>query len=104
MDSAFSIIFYSTLAGVATIIGIIMVIYKEEWVLKHSRHVNSFAAGLILGVAFFHLFPESLELSENALTYILIGFLRNVFQKYIVLSNYPRKNLESLFSIYLQQQ
>lgn len=75
MTSTFSIIFYSTIAGLATIFGIIMVILEEGWVLKHSRHVNSFAAGLILGIAFFHLFPESLELSEHALTYIFIGFL-----------------------------
>jgi ZIP family zinc transporter/zinc and cadmium transporter len=56
-------------------LGIITVILKEQWVLKHSRYVNSFAAGLILGIAFFHLFPESLELSENALVFIFVGFL-----------------------------
>jgi len=28
-----------------------------------------------LGIAFFHLFPESLELSEDALLFIFIGFL-----------------------------
>ncbi|MFC1534956.1 ZIP family metal transporter [Thermodesulfobacteriota bacterium] len=75
MGTGFSIVFYSVIAGLSTTIGIIMVILKEEWVLKHSHHVNAFAAGLILGVAFFHLFPESLKLSENALLYIFIGFL-----------------------------
>ena len=75
MGQTFSIIFYSVLAGLATISGMIMVILKEEWVLRNSRHVHSFAAGLILGIAFFHLFPESLELSEHALTFIFIGFL-----------------------------
>ena len=75
MGSTVNIIFYSSIAGLATIIGIIMVMLKEEWVLSHSRHVNSFAAGLILGIAFFHLFPESMELSENALLFIFIGFL-----------------------------
>jgi len=75
MGIEFSTIFYSTIAGLSTIFGIIMVILKERWVLKHSHYVNSFAAGLILGIAFFHLFPESLELSENALLFIFIGFL-----------------------------
>jgi hypothetical protein len=28
-----------------------------------------------LGVAFFHLFPEALELSDHALLFILMGFL-----------------------------
>lgn len=75
MGTTFSIVFYSTIAGLATILGIIMVILKEEWVLRNSSHVHSFAAGLILGIAFFHLFPESLKLSEHALTFIFIGFL-----------------------------
>ncbi len=75
MGIEFSIIFYSTIAGLSTILGIIMVILKERWVLKHSHYVNSLAAGLILGIAFFHLFPESLELSENAVLFIFIGFL-----------------------------
>ncbi len=75
MGIKFSIIFYSTIAGLSTILGIIMVIYNERWVLKHSHYVNSFAAGLILGIAFFHLFPESLKLSENALLFIFMGFL-----------------------------
>ena len=75
MGTGFSVIFYSTIAGASTILGIIMVILKERWVLKHSHYVNSFAAGLILGIAFFHLFPESLELSENAVLFTFIGFL-----------------------------
>ena len=75
MGIEFSTIFYSTIAGVSTILGVIMVILKERWVLKHSHYVNSFAAGLILGIAFFHLFPESLELSENALLFVFVGFL-----------------------------
>jgi len=75
MSPEFSVIFYSSLAGVATILGLILVILREEWVLKNSHHVNSFAAGLILGVTFFHLLPESLELSENALFFVFAGFL-----------------------------
>ena len=75
MSIELSIIFYSTIAGLSTILGIILVLLNNEWVLKHSHFMNSFAAGLILGIAFFHLFPESMELSENALLFIFIGFL-----------------------------
>lgn len=75
MGTELSIISYSTIAGLSTILGIMMVTLKEGWVLRHSHYVNSFAAGLILGIAFFHLFPESLELSKNAVLFILIGFL-----------------------------
>lgn len=75
IDATFNVIFYSSLAGFATIVGVIMVVLKEEWVVRHSHLVNSFAAGLILGISFFHLFPEAIELSEDALLFILIGFL-----------------------------
>ena len=75
MGVEFNIMIYSTIAGLSTILGIVMVIINEERVVRYSHYVNSFAAGLILGVAFFHLFPESLELSENALLYIFAGFL-----------------------------
>jgi zinc and cadmium transporter len=75
MGVEFNIIFYSAIAGLSTLLGIALVIINEERVVRYSHYVNSFAAGLILGVAFFHLFPESLELSENALLYIFLGFL-----------------------------
>ncbi|MCJ7686434.1 MAG: ZIP family metal transporter [Desulfobacteraceae bacterium] len=75
MGVQFSIIFYSTIAGLSTVLGVMLVLVKERLVLKYSHYVNSFAAGLILGIAFFHLFPESLELSENALLFIFMGFL-----------------------------
>jgi len=75
MGLEFNILFYSTLAGLSTILGVVLVIFREKWVLRYSHYVNSFAAGLILGLAFFHLFPESLELSDNALLFIFMGFL-----------------------------
>ena len=75
MGIEFNVLFYSSIAGLSTILGIILVLLNEKLVLKHSHYVNSFAAGLILGIAFFHLFPESLELSENAVLFILMGFL-----------------------------
>jgi len=75
MSVQFSIIFYSSIAGLATILGIILVLMKKQLVLRHASFVNSFAAGLILGVAFFHLFPEAIELSEHALSFIFLGFI-----------------------------
>ncbi|MFH1292896.1 MAG: ZIP family metal transporter [Pseudomonadota bacterium] len=75
MANTFNVIFYSTIAGASTILGIILVILEERWVLKYAHWVNSFAAGLLLGLAFFHLFPESLKFSQNALLFIFMGFL-----------------------------
>jgi zinc and cadmium transporter len=75
MSSELNIILYSGIAGMSTIVGISLVLIGEAWVVRYSHWVNSFAAGLILGVAFFHLFPESLELSEYGLGFIFVGFL-----------------------------
>jgi ZIP family zinc transporter/zinc and cadmium transporter len=56
-------------------LGVVLVIFKERWVLRYSHYVNSCAAGLILGIAFFHIFPEALKLSDHALLFIFTGFL-----------------------------
>ena len=75
MAAELNIVIYSMIAGISTQVGIVLVTLKEEWVLKRSHHVNSFAAGLILGITFFHLLPESLELHDSALFFVLSGFL-----------------------------
>ncbi|UCG89937.1 MAG: ZIP family metal transporter [Candidatus Heimdallarchaeota archaeon] len=69
------IIFYGTLAGIATLFGIYMIRRNHEWALKNSHYINSFAAGLILALVFFHLMPEAVELSELAFyPALFIGF------------------------------
>jgi ZIP family zinc transporter/zinc and cadmium transporter len=69
-----TVLFYGSLAGIATLLGIILMRKKQEWAIKRSQYVNSFAAGLILALAFFHLIPEATELSEMAFPVIFIGF------------------------------
>ncbi|MFX0065790.1 MAG: ZIP family metal transporter [Candidatus Hermodarchaeota archaeon] len=79
------ILFYATLAGLATIIGVWLMERKQHWAVDNSHYINSFAAGLILALAFFHLIPEAAELAElSAFLAIFIGFfvfflLENVF-------------------------
>ena len=70
-----SIFFYGLIAGLATLSGIYVMRRKQEWALQNSHYVNSFTAGLILALVFFHLMPEAIELSELA-SYpaIFIGF------------------------------
>ena len=75
MSVPFSIIIYSSIAGISTILGIIMVRLNEALVLRYSHPINSFAAGLLLAISFFHIIPESLELSEKALLFVFLGFL-----------------------------
>ncbi|MBW2624569.1 MAG: ZIP family metal transporter, partial [Deltaproteobacteria bacterium] len=75
MGIEFTIMFSSIIAGFATIVGVILVIMNAKWVVKHSHFVNSFAAGLILAITFFHLLPEALKLTEDAVLFLFMGFL-----------------------------
>ncbi len=70
-----SIIFYGVIAGLATLSGIYVMRRKQEWALHNAHYVNSFTAGLILALVFFHLLPEAIELSDLA-SYpgIFLGF------------------------------
>ena len=45
--------------------------------LDYSQYFNSFAAGLLLSVAFVHLIPEVIELTEGevAIFAVFLGFL-----------------------------
>ncbi|UCE13350.1 MAG: ZIP family metal transporter [Candidatus Heimdallarchaeota archaeon] len=73
-EIAIPILFYSSLAGLATITGVFLMRQYQAWALDHSHYINSFAAGLILALVFFHLMPEAVELSDIAFPAILIGF------------------------------
>ena len=75
----FNIIFYSSIAGLATIIGILIVLYAKEFTKKHSIYLVSFAAGILLTFALINLIPESLKLYNNALS-ILIDNLKSEFE------------------------
>lgn len=66
-------IFYSTVAGSATLIGLGLVLYAKKLVTKYSFAVVSMAAGVLMGTAFIHLIPESLELGADYI-WILAGF------------------------------
>jgi zinc and cadmium transporter len=67
---------YSLIAGGASVIGILLVMRWHEWTIRHSHLVNSLAAGVILGVAFFAIMPEAVEMAgEHALGFVLVGFV-----------------------------
>lgn len=68
-------IFYSAVAGSATLIGLGMVLYAKNLVQKYSFAIVSLAAGVLLGTAFLNLLPEAQELSERPIfPWLLVGF------------------------------
>lgn len=52
---------YGALAGVATIAGTLLILRKYEWAKHNSIHLMSFAAGIMLALAFLHLIPEAIN-------------------------------------------
>ncbi len=71
----FTIIFYSSLAGFATILGTFFILYKEEWSRRNAHYIISFAAGSMLAAAFVHMLPESIRLCNPAPIWVLAGIL-----------------------------
>jgi ZIP family zinc transporter/zinc and cadmium transporter len=73
-DFEITVLFFGTLAGLATLTGILLMRSRQKWAIDRSQYVNSFAAGLILALVFFHLLPEASELSSIAFPVVFLGF------------------------------
>ena len=66
---------YGIVAGLASCIGIFLLLYREQWARRHTNNLNSFAAGVILGAAFLHLLPEAVSVvGPGAFFWGLVGF------------------------------
>jgi len=65
MNSLFSVIIFSLLAGLAAILGTYSVRLFVQWTKKNSIFVISFAAGVLLANAFLHLLPEAVNLTAS---------------------------------------
>jgi len=61
-----SVLGYGALAGVATIVGTMLILYKYDWAKHNSIHLMSFAAGIMLAIAFLHLIPEAAEMGHES--------------------------------------
>lgn len=73
------ILLFSFLGSIGSLIGGVLLLSKKSLALKISHFLASFAAGTLLGTAFFDLLPESLgeaqKLNINVPLWILIGIL-----------------------------
>lgn len=67
MTPFLNILFFGSLAGLATFAGIFLVVKKEKWVQGNLVYLLSFSAGILLSFSLIHLLPEAVE--ENKLGY-----------------------------------
>lgn len=73
----FYILLFTFMGSVLSLIGGIVLLFKEKIAIKISHFLFSFAAGTLLGVAFLDLIPEALQEAENGniLFWVLFGML-----------------------------
>lgn len=81
------IVFFTLLGSVFSLIGGILLLFKEKFVVKFSHFLAAFAAGTLLGTVFFDLLPEAAHEAEhlaeeglfpeefNIFIFVLIGIL-----------------------------
>lgn len=79
MSTLTNILFYTFIGSLAALIGGLIILSKEKLSVKISHFLSSFAAGILLGTAFFDLLPEAIhegeELGIDALFWTLIGII-----------------------------
>jgi zinc and cadmium transporter len=71
------IIIFTLIGSVFSLIGGILLLFKEKTTLKYSHFLAAFAAGTLLGTVFFDLLPEAIEEAEYV--YSELGYSINIF-------------------------
>ncbi|MBU1000169.1 ZIP family metal transporter [Patescibacteria group bacterium] len=72
------ILLFSFIGSVVSLIGGILLLVKEKFAIKISHFLTSFAAGTMLGAAFFDLLPEAQKVGEDkadVFLWTLVGIL-----------------------------
>ncbi len=78
-------VLYGAVAGLATIGGIYILLANEKWALRNSILFISFAAGVMLTVAFTNLLPEAIEATDKALPVVLVTLIAFYVVEHIIM-------------------
>ena len=71
------IVIFTLIGSVFSLIGGILLLFKEKTTLKYSHFLAAFAAGTLLGTVFFDLLPEAIEEAEHVSSEL--GYTINIF-------------------------
>lgn len=74
MTPFLNILIFGTLAGLATFVGILLVVKKEQWVRENLIYLLSFSAGILLSFSLIHLLPEAVAENETAYLWAMGSF------------------------------
>ncbi len=77
MGTLFYILLFSFIGSVVSLVGGVLLLFREKLALKISHYLSSFAAGTLLGTAFFDLLPEAADQAkgEAVFQWTLAGLL-----------------------------
>lgn len=77
MSTLAYIIIFSFVGSVVSLLGGLALLWREKLAYKISHYLSAYAAGALLGAAFFDLLPEALELGaeENLFLWVLAGIM-----------------------------
>ena len=59
------ILSFTFFGSVVSLIGVVLFLRRDEWIKKSSSFFASFAAGVLLAISFFDLFPEAVREYES---------------------------------------
>lgn len=79
MDILTYILFFTILGSVISLVGGLLLLINEKFALKASHFLSAFAAGTLLGTAFFDLLPESFEEMEHLIEDGVLAGEVNIF-------------------------
>ncbi len=65
MSTLAYIVIFTFLGSVSALVGGVILLSREKFVVKASHFLASFAAGTLLGAAFFDLLPEATHIAEK---------------------------------------
>lgn len=88
------ILVFSCLAAGATLLGMALVLFREDWCRRNSGSLISFSAGVLLAVGFLHMLPEAQELTGHAMFYLLAAFVSFYFLEHHLVLHAEHEQLQ----------
>ena len=89
----FQTVLYSTVAGCALLLGVVLIQLRERWARANTMYLVGFAAGTMLAITFLHILPEAVHLTEGSERYaewalpacLLSFFLFYVLEQFVIM-------------------
>src|SRR3989344_2598241 len=72
------ILVFTFIGSIGSLIGGLLLLFREKFALKISHFLASFAAGTLLGTAFFDLLPEASQATQSSQVNIFLWTLGGI--------------------------